>query len=1647
MEDSEKILCELLLIELRKTGILSGEGPTLNDIKSKIGFDSKYDRWLEETLRVLEGYNLISMENGLPIDKSGLNDGDSEILWYQWEEAIATIETESQKNLVRIMVENLSDILVQRVLATDIMFPNSSFELVEGIYKENEMADYCNNVVTEVVEKKIKELIEDNSSRKINIFEVGAGTGGTSQAVFKKLQAYKKYISEYCYTDISRAFLVEAENKFKANNEYLNCQLYNVEEPDYNKDIKYGEYDIVLATNVLHATKNIHTTMANIKTLLNKGGIIVINEVVKKLLFTHLTFGLLDGWWRFDDPEVRIQGSPCLSVERWKNVLQQEGYQEVSYPMGLEKNWDQGVIVAISDGNASAQAQAAIAKREEVELPKPEKKVSIISRSRGGDLFSEVRDNLLDNVSNALKISKDRIEVTEAFSNYGVDSIIGVSLVNEINDSLGIDLQTTDIFDYGCIKDLTKYIVENYKDKLKQVKEEYIEPVKEKIAEVVHNREAKRISLNFKKEVGINIKGNTIEEEDIAIIGMSGRFPKSGNVDELWDNLAQGRDLVQAIDRWDISKYLEEGETVCNYGSYLEDIDKFDPLFFNISGQEATYMDPDQRLFLQESWKILEDAGYAGDMIKGKKCGVYVGCGAGDYQALFKKVAPPQSFWGNTDSIVPARISYYLNLKGPAIAIDTACSSSLVAMHLACQSLRTKECDMAIAGGVFVQCEPRFHISCDRANMLSKKGRCYTFDDRADGIVLGEGVGGVLLKRLSEAIKDRDHIYGVIKASGVNQDGTTNGITAPSLVSQKRLEIETYKRYNINPENIQMIEAHGTGTKLGDPIEYEALSQAFKEFTDKRDFCVIGSIKTNLGHGVTSAGIAGVIKILLSMKNKQIPPIVHFEKGNENIKFDDSPFYLNHSLKEWEVKDKAKRCAAISGFGFSGTNAHIVIEEAPEEKRNHIERNGYLVLLSARNKEQLKQQVMQLNEYCMNHKETDLGNMCFTLTVGRKYLNNRFATVVESIEDFIEVSNEWLEKGKSNRVSIGTVNTTTLREQPSLRKYGIKCIEQCSEVDIDELDYIEKLQLISELFVQGYELEYNELFAKDTYLRISLPTYPFAKDSYWVRYDDLPEEKKKGQIHPLLHENVSIINQQSFSSTFTGKEHFLTDHQVEGKKILPGVAYIEMVRTAVENSMAEITNKRIQIKELIWMKPIIVDKQAVDIKVDINSEAAGDYSFKVYEKNKNTVFCKGLITIINDSKQMRVDINSIRNEIGNNTLDAKVIYDTYEKVGIKYGESHQGIEEMYLGDNCALVKLKLPSCVRSNKEQFVLHPSILDSAMQAYVGIEISKDGNQAIALPYAVETVDIYNKCNDDGWALVEVQEQGNLKKMRITIVNQMGQIGAILDGVTFKQIGKGQNGTSTKEKVKTQNTEIKQDETKEKTLILTPQWEISHVDNNEITPSVDENLLVICNEQVDITHIQEKYSHISKILVQPNESEESIRRKLEEVGQIKHILWALKTPEISAVSDERIIDEQEVGIIYLFRMIKALIELGYGVKHLSWTILTEKSEGVLHNDIVNPVHASIHGFIGSLAKEYPIWKMRIVDIEDVNNWDVNKIFSLPFNIDGDGIAIRKGVTYTSQLVPTKLTRQNIQSKYKKDGVYVVIGGAGGIGVEWSNI
>jgi acyl transferase domain-containing protein len=501
-----------------------------------------------------------------------------------------------------------------------------------------------------------------------------------------------------------------------------------------------------------------------------------------------------------------------------------------------------------------------------------------------------------------------------------------------------------------------------------------------------------------------------IADTDMAIIGYSGRFPNAQNLDEYWHNLANGINCIQEIpsQRWALTEYFDPdpqapGKMYTKWGGFMKSIDEFDPLFFGISPREAEAMDPQQRLILETAWEAMEMAGYAKDTVGGSSTGVFIGVSSAEYartQLHSSEQVTAAVGLGNSLSIVANRISYQFNLKGPSLVVDTACSSSLVALNIAVRSILQGECETALIGGVYVILAPESYIFFSKGRFMSPVGQCKTFDANADGYVRGEGAGVLMIKPLKKALRDRDTIHAVIKSVAINQDGKSNGLTAPNSRSQVAVLKNAYKQANVNPDTISYIEAHGTGTDLGDPIEINALTEVFREYTQRRQFCAIGSVKTNIGHLEPAAGMASLIKVILALKHQQIPPTLNFATPNPYITFEDTPFYVNTNLRYWQPVQGVRR-AGISSFGFGGTNTHVILEEAPTtlSSDNIVERPVHILTLSARSQNSRRELAQQYISYLEKNPDTKLSDLCFSANCGRSHFIHRLAITANSVQD------------------------------------------------------------------------------------------------------------------------------------------------------------------------------------------------------------------------------------------------------------------------------------------------------------------------------------------------------------------------------------------------------------------------------------------------------------------------------------------------------------------------------------------------------------------------------------------------------------------------------------------------------------------------
>ncbi|MBC2580387.1 non-ribosomal peptide synthetase [Clostridium sp. DJ247] len=970
--------------------------------------------------------------------------------------------------------------------------------------------------------------------------------------------------------------------------------------------------------------------------------------------------------------------------------------------------------------------------------------------------FKYIEKKLISITAGIVEKPESEIKIDVEFSKMGIDSIDAVRFIKEINLFFVINISVTSLFDYVSIKSLATYI-----SSLKNV------DTKDNVKEGL-------LVLDASRDVNLDV-----EARDLAIIGISGRFPGAATVEEFWENLKNGCDLITEVPqtRWKTDKYYSPipqrgNKSISKWGGFMSGIEQFEPLFFNISPKEAELMDPQQRLCLEECWKAFEDAGYAVEKLSRKSVGVFIGAREGDYfENIQDESIRTDSYklTGHDAAVLSGRISYVMNLTGPCISVDTACSSSLSAFVLACKSVLAGDCEMALAGGVCVLSNQNLYILSSQAGMLSPTGKCYTFDNRADGFVPGEGVGVVIIKSLKKAIADGDNIYAVIKGAEINQDGSTNGITAPSKESQKNLELKVYNSYGIDPQTIGYVEAHGTGTKLGDPIEIEALTEAFRTFTDKEQYCAIGSVKTNIGHTNASSGIIGLIKAVMCLKNKQFVPSLNFEKVNEHINLKNSPFYVNTKLHDWNIEKENKRRAAISSFGFSGTNAHVILEEAPvlESQSTDDLLPVYPITLSAKTKVSLYESVNKFYTFLKSNKDQSIQDVSFTLTTGRNHFSERLFFSVSSLEELVELLNKVLDRFEEFTHSV------KLTDGDLDNKDAKTIIEKLTTKKVNLENFKHDLDMLGSYYKEGYFIDWALLYQNIHCRRVSLPTYSFNTKAYWIKDDNNGKIENKGnKLHPLVSDNVSTLHEQRFKTYLSDKDFFISDHIINSKKILPGACYIEMALAAGELSAEK---KVFTLKDNYFLSPLIYGDRETTASITLNPYGKDvHYVISSPETEKELVNAEGKI-LFEEFKYERVDdlssIDTIKQKL-NGYMDKDKLYKIFTEGGIDYGSGFRSVSELWYGDEEALSCIKLPTELKEFSNDFCLHPSLLDGIFQSVKGFIFEEEkSDNCLYLPFFVGEINVIDSLSDECYAhifKVKYQEDNeSIKKFNITVFN----------------------------------------------------------------------------------------------------------------------------------------------------------------------------------------------------------------------------------------------------------------------------------------
>lgn len=1009
-----------------------------------------------------------------------------------------------------------------------------------------------------------------------------------------------------------------------------------------------------------------------------------------------------------------------------------------------------GVVVVSKDGDQLQEnlpSQLELSEAAQIQNENSEQE----SMSEQDRLVNRIAQ-LVALFADKMECEEEDIDIDESVFSQGVESV----LLQEVMAALesGYEGVTpTFIFEYPSIRDMAEHLAEkgvssdsvlatnmSVKD---LVEPEFIQPEKSK----VHAVDVARY-----------------RSQDIAIIGINGRFPEADNLEVFWQNLSSGKDCIKEVpeERWAHSKYFDQDKFSANktygrWGGFINNVDKFDAKFFNISPVEAEQLDPQQRLFTQCSWHALEDAGYgAAERYQDKEVGVYVGVMWNEYSHIVNESSHQQGQYNGPGSIywaIANRVSYSMNLSGPSMAIDTACSSSMTAIHLACQGIVSGDCDMAIAGGVNLSIHPYKYLYLGQSKFLSTDGRCRSFGEGGDGYVPGEGVAALILKSAEQAMKDGDRIYGIIKGSAVNHGGKATGFTVPSPEAQAKVIKRTLERSGVESSQISYVECHGTGTALGDPIEIRGLTNAFANTSEER--CWIGSLKSNIGHLEAAAGVAAVIKTVLSMKNKVLPKSLHNEDINPNLVLSDTPFEVLRDNQPWGVNSDQPVVAAVSSFGAGGSNAHMIIE-APVSSftgtntANPVtaaeQRTTFLLNISARSQVSLSRYVESICQF-LSDNPNELGNLCYTFQLGRKAFEHRMAVFTKGPQECIEVLSNWLKNGEQDEFLVtGRVakNTMTRTDPVSLNTNTSR-----------ELVDLAKRWTAGEF----------DRFIPTAGKILSAPTYPFDEKRYWIASAEeisaQPNtgfsaqggaEERSDNEYPLVVK--SQRGSKEFDISWHAQESYFADHVVGGTVIFPGVGYIE---AALESAALHWSKGAFNaVKQVFWQKPAIgsgAEKMLLGLQQNgANTEfTVSSSAGEVYSKGQLARYEGGYSPITYSGEYALY-------------LDKASCYQLFSQLGFEYGPRFQVIENVRFDQSGALATLALPEAL--DDRSYIMHPALMDGVLQsAIVVIKENLKSQLGQFYPFNLGEFALLESCKTVKFARVSLVGKASSSVLRFTI------------------------------------------------------------------------------------------------------------------------------------------------------------------------------------------------------------------------------------------------------------------------------------------
>ena len=1013
-----------------------------------------------------------------------------------------------------------------------------------------------------------------------------------------------------------------------------------------------------------------------------------------------------------------LDGGPAVAVV----AMDWNRYAE-RHPEAARSTWLVNVAtVAETTIGAPATRDADTSLAQQLRaLPAPERRARLVT-------------HISAEIAHVLALPIARVDPDQGLFRLGMDSLTSMELRNRLQRALECSLAPTLTFKYPTVREIAEHLAGRL------------------------NAEREQVPAQPVASTALVVQPVADATEPIAIVGIGCRFP--GGVSspaDFWELLRGGVDAIRdlPVDRWDIDDYYDPapgtpGKTYVRQGGYLDQIDMFDPAFFGISPREAVSMDPQHRLFLEVCWEALEHAGIPPTSLAGTRSAVFAGIGQDDYaQRRLRSGAVTEidhyDGTGNLYCFAPGRLSYFLGLRGPNMAVDTACSSSLVAVQLAVQSLRARDCDLALAGAVHLAIAPDVTLFLSQARVLSPDGRCKTFDRRADGFGRGEGCGTVVLKRLSDALADGNRVLALIRGAAVNHDGRSSGLTVPNETAQTEVIQQALRNGAIEPAQVSYVEAHGTGTSIGDPIEVNALVSALCADRPADSPLLIGSVKTNVGHLEAAAGMAGLIKVVLALQHEEIPPHLHFDQPSAHIPWHRIPVEVTAKRRRWPHAGRT-RVAGVSSFGFSGTNAHVLIEEAPQlDGPLPSGRERHVLPLSARSGAALRRLAERYRRHLIKNPDQNVGNLCGTASVGRSHFRHRLAIVASDAAGILHRLDAFLTATRIDGLFVGET-TTQYSDAPDLPQADLTPAQ------------------VAELFVAGANVDWTQMYARGSFRITDVPTYPFERERYWLDA-------------PRAHATTPIVFGANVGSTSPA---YLDHHSVFGAAVYPAAAFIELALKAAHRAIG---GGGFALEDVEILRALVLsDTGTVTLRTTLTPAGTG-YSFTIQSVGTNgdpvTHVC-GRITVGESSLAPSPDLATAL-KVREDTLDVGRFYREFAECGISFGEDFRALRELHRGAGRSVGCVRLPAGLE-DAGQHHLHPVLLDACFQSAIAAW-QPDGRAAAYLPVSIERIQVRPSTTSELWSLATPRHaSGSSRIVDLEVVDAAGTPVAKVTGLALR-------------------------------------------------------------------------------------------------------------------------------------------------------------------------------------------------------------------------------------------------------------------------